>query len=604
MVRRLASMTPRRVSAAAIVADVTRTAAPRTTRSSSSSCDQRAGRADHEQADDHQAGEEEQRHLDGEARPGAQATAVDQPQHPHDRDQVAGDGRYPAEDRQLDGIHGVDDRGRERTGDGEERRGGEQPPRAGPGGARGAGPQHQARHEPGSDDGRARRPRAGQAPPRPERTRVRSARQRRAATIDGSPHRSLGMLTESDKPGAHPVTRSGGAPDRRRPGVSGRISRRSRPAPPTRRAWRTCRAPRSCSAGATAPSPRGASPARPRRPARSRVRAARSSTIRSPSRTNAIGPPSVASGATWPMHRPVVPPENRPSVSSRTSLPRAGALDGAGDREHLAHARAAARALVADDDDVAGLQGALGDGVHRALLAVEDAGGALEGLGVEAGRLHDRALGGQRAAQDDEAAGLVDRVVHRVDDRAVRVRRGDLGQVLGHRLAGHGERVAVQQTGVQQGPHHDRHAADAVDVGHDVPAERLDVGQVRRAVADPVEVLEREVDLRLVRDRQQVQDGVGGAAERHDDGDRVLERLLGHDLPRRDALAQHVHDGLAGGDGEGVAAAVGRRRRGAARQAHAERLGRAGHRVGGVHAAAGALARAGGLLDRGRARRG
>jgi hypothetical protein len=48
---------------------------------------------------------------------------------------------------------------------------------------------------------------------------------------------------------------------------------------------------------------------------------------------------------------------------------------------------------------------------------------------------------------------------------------------------------------------------------------------VGRAVADPVEVVEGQVDLRLVRDGEQVQDGVGGAAERHDDGDGVLERL-------------------------------------------------------------------------------
>ena len=84
-------------------------------------------------------------------------------------------------------------------------------------------------------------------------------------------------------------------------------------------------------------------------------------------------------------------------------LAQPGALDRAGDGEHLAHARAAPGPLVPDDDDVAGLQRALGDGVHRALLAVEDAGGALEHLGVEAGRLHDRAVGRQRAAQDRRA---------------------------------------------------------------------------------------------------------------------------------------------------------------------------------------------------------
>ncbi len=46
-----------------------------------------------------------------------------------------------------------------------------------------------------------------------------------------------------------------------------------------------------------------------------------STRIGSPSRTKAIGPPSAASGAMCPMHSPVVPPENRPSVTSRTSLP-------------------------------------------------------------------------------------------------------------------------------------------------------------------------------------------------------------------------------------------------------------------------------------------
>jgi hypothetical protein len=56
---------------------------------------------------------------------------------------------------------------------------------------------------------------------------------------------------------------------------------------------------------------------------------------------------------------------------------------------------------------------------------------------------------------------------------------------------------------------------------------------VRGAVADPVEVLEGQLDPSLVRDREQVQHRVGGPADRHHDGDRVLERLLGHDLAGR-----------------------------------------------------------------------
>ena len=80
--------------------------------------------------------------------------------------------------------------------------------------------------------------------------------------------------------------------------------------------------------------------ARPRRPAGRGCGRRCRRRIRSPSRTKAIGPPSTASGATCPMHSPVVPPENRPSVISRTSLPSPAPLIARGDRQHLAHARA------------------------------------------------------------------------------------------------------------------------------------------------------------------------------------------------------------------------------------------------------------------------
>jgi hypothetical protein len=115
--------------------------------------------------------------------------------------------------------------------------------------------------------------------------------------------------------------------------------------------------------------------------------------------------------------------------------------------------------------------------------------------------------------------------------------RVELGEVLGHGLAGDGEAVAVQQAGVEQVLQHHRHAADAVEVAHVELAAGLHVGDVRHLGGDPVEVLELELDAGLVGDGEQVQHRVGGAAERGRDGDRVLERLLGHDvagvIPRR-----------------------------------------------------------------------
>ncbi len=41
----------------------------------------------------------------------------------------------------------------------------------------------------------------------------------------------------------------------------------------------------------------------------------------SPSCTKAMGPPSCASGVTWPMMKPWEPPEKRPSVIRATSWP-------------------------------------------------------------------------------------------------------------------------------------------------------------------------------------------------------------------------------------------------------------------------------------------
>ena len=136
-----------------------------------------------------------------------------------------------------------------------------------------------------------------------------------------------------------------------------------------------------------------------------------------------------------------------------------------------------------------------------------------------------------------------------------------------------------------------------VDVVHDVLAERLEVTDVRHCPADAVEVVEAEVDLGLVRDREQVQHDVGRASERHRDGDRVLEGVFGEDVAGGDAEPQHVDDGLTRAVREVVAATVGGGRARGTRKAHAERLGDARHGVGGVHAAAGTLARREGAFD-------
>ena len=138
-------------------------------------------------------------------------------------------------------------------------------------------------------------------------------------------------------------------------------------------------------------------------------RASTSKTTRSPSRTRAMGPPRAASGATCPAIMPWVAPLKRPSVTSATESPSPRPMMRGGDLEHLAHPRAAARALVADDDDVARADGAGLHGRERRLFAVEDARRALVAGALVPGELEDAALGRERAAQDGEAAARLER---------------------------------------------------------------------------------------------------------------------------------------------------------------------------------------------------
>ena len=85
--------------------------------------------------------------------------------------------------------------------------------------------------------------------------------------------------------------------------------------------------------------------------------------------------------------------------------------------------------------------------------------------------------------------------------------------------------------------------ADAVQIFLDVLAARLQVGKQRNPVAHPLEVRELERHARRARDRQQVQHGVGRAADRHHHHHRVLERLRRQDVERLDVALEQQANG-------------------------------------------------------------
>ena len=166
------------------------------------------------------------------------------------------------------------------------------------------------------------------------------------------------------------------------------------------------------------------------------------------------------------------------------------------------------------------------DRLEALLLGVEAARRPGELQRLQAGDLHDRAVRREVAREADDAAGRRHRLVGRTDHVLVRVPLHVL-QVLGDRPAGHGHAVAVQEAVVEQRLHQERHAARLEHVLGDVAAARLQVGDVGRPLEDLGDVEEVELDAALMRDRRQVQAGIGRAAGGGDDRRGVLERLRG-----------------------------------------------------------------------------
>ncbi|GAD53673.1 hypothetical protein MBEHAL_2433 [Halarchaeum acidiphilum MH1-52-1] len=273
--------------------------------------------------------------------------------------------------------------------------------------------------------------------------------------------------------------------------------------------------------------------------------------------------------------------------------------DGGGDAEHLAHAGTAARAFVPDDDDVAGLDLAALHVRHRVLLVVEDARGPLVMEALLAGDLEHAAVRREVAGQDLDRALLVEGVFNgreevRVD--LVVVREIERLEFLGDRVAGDGHRVAVEVAALEEAADDDWDAPDVVEVLHDARATGLEVRDLRRALADLVELLDGELNARLRGEREDVQDAVRGPAERDLHGDGVLEGLLREDVARAAVVLDGVEGDLPGlpGDFEALLA-LGERGRGAEGR-ETERLADGGHRVRGEHPTTGARAGTGLVL--------
>src|SRR5215470_8039421 len=197
---------------------------------------------------------------------------------------------------------------------------------------------------------------------------------------------------------------------------------------------------------------------------------------------------AVAQEPDWPADR-----RFRPDVADTEPARRAGktsvgdqrdlqshalTVEGGRGRQHLAHAGPAARAFVADDQDVAFLVAAAAHRFEGILLAVEAARRSGKLQVGHGGDFHDRAFGSEIALQPDDTPGRRQRLVGRTHHILVGIPL-HAAHVLGDRAAGDGHAVAVQEAMIEESFHEERHAASLEQILGDITAAWFQIRDIR-----------------------------------------------------------------------------------------------------------------------------
>ena len=107
---------------------------------------------------------------------------------------------------------------------------------------------------------------------------------------------------------------------------------------------------------------------------------------------------------------------------------------------------------------------------------------------------------------------------------------GHRGQVFRQRAPGHRHAIAMQQAGVEQHFHQRLYTADRDQLGHQVTTTGSHVGQHGHPLTYPGEIIKPELHARGLCHRQQVQHGVGRAAQGNHHGNSVLKGLAGENV--------------------------------------------------------------------------
>ena len=137
--------------------------------------------------------------------------------------------------------------------------------------------------------------------------------------------------------------------------------------------------------------------------------------------------------------------------------------------------------------------GSLLERLDQLALAVEDARATAEHAvfkpALDAGDLQHRATVGRKVSvKQPQSAGVLVRLGDGMDHVPVGCRRIEPADLLGQRLAGAGQRLAVEQAGLEQLLDDHLQATLGIDVDHRVEAERAHVDEHRQTARKRVEL--------------------------------------------------------------------------------------------------------------------
>mmetsp|Transcript_108 Transcript_108/g.282 ORF Transcript_108/g.282 Transcript_108/m.282 type:complete len:220 (-) Transcript_108:614-1273(-) len=166
-------------------------------------------------------------------------------------------------------------------------------------------------------------------------------------------------------------------------------------------------------------------------------------------------------------------------------------------------------------------------------------------------------------------------------------------EVLRKGLARDGHARAIDQPMLHEILEHSRRATHLVQILHDIFATRLQVGDERHLVANPLEVIQSHLHPARIRHGDQMQHRIRAAPRRHHEHDRILKTGLGHNVPGLDVPLHQLEQIPPRQPALNLLQGILRRCRTRIRQTHSHCLDRRCHRVGRVHPPACPRARAG-----------